>query len=134
MNLYSGSGGCCGAHPSGDCTDSEMASCGLMNLAIAADIDGNIFKKASTIVDKFKKREVIVKKNTFDSKSTIDLGLMNLYGSGGCCGRHPSGDCTDNEMASCGLMNLAVAAEIDGNIFKKDSTIVDKFKKREVIV
>ena len=103
MNL---SEGCCGRHPSGDCTDSEMASCGLMSLAVAADIDGNIFKKASTIVDKFKKREVIVKKNTFDSKSIIDLGLMNL--SGGCCGRHPSGDCTDSEMASCGLMVMVI--------------------------
>jgi hypothetical protein len=69
-------------------------------------IEDNTFKKASDINDKFKKREVIVKKNLFDSTSKIDLGLMNL----------------------------AIAADIENNTFKKDSTIVDKFKSREVIV
>ena len=130
MNL---TGGCCGRHPSGDCTDSEMASCGLMNLAVAAKVEGNTFKKVSMIDDKFKNREVEVLKNTFDAKSLIKFSLMNLMDccgaepSGncthsqmakcpkklmnlteGCCGRHPSGDCTDSEMASCGLMVMVI--------------------------
>ena len=67
-----------------------------MNLAVAAKVEGNTFKGVSMIDDKFKKREVEVLKNTFDAKSTIDMGLMNMMN---CCGSEPNGNCTHSQMA-----------------------------------